>query len=150
MSNITIVKGSLFDAPKDSIICHAVNCQGVWGNGIAKQFKDRFPDAYKVYHMRCKADGANLLGSCLLIPTQTQTIGCLFTSISFGGNVDSVPEILDATSESLQDLIFQNTYPSARLIHMCKINSGLFGVPWDYTAEVLEEFKSQNFTVWEP
>ena len=32
-----------------------VNCVGVMGAGLAKQFKERFPTAYRVYQAYCKA-----------------------------------------------------------------------------------------------
>ena len=146
MSNVTIVKGSLFDAPKGSIICHACNCQGVWGSGIAKQFAQRYPHAYKFYQRMCR-EGGDLLGLCLLLDTGNHIVGCLFTSANFGSKVDSVPEILDATADAIGDLIWQNT--SNKPIHMCKINSGLFGVDWKLTQEVLESYPEQEFTVWE-
>lgn len=149
MSNITFIKGSLFDAPKGSILCHAVNCQGIWGGGIAAQFKKIFPEAYDYYNRLCKANGSNMIGSCLLAPDGNYTIGCLFTSVGFGSKVDSVLQILEATREAVLDLIFQNSYPDSKPIHMCKINSGLFGVPWELTEKILEEFGSQTFTVWE-
>lgn len=31
------------------IIAHQVNCQGVMGGGLARQIKDRYPDAYINY-----------------------------------------------------------------------------------------------------
>ena len=149
MSNVTIVKGNLFDAPKGSIICHAVNCKGVWGAGIAKAFKDRYPVAFIFYSDMCSANGAGLLGSCLLLPSKDHVIGCLFTSANFGSKKDTVEEILDATREAIKDLIWQNTYPSSKPIYMCKINAGLFGVPWHLTQKILEEFPTQSFTVYE-
>ena len=149
MSNVTIVKGDLFDAPKGSIICHAVNCHGVWGAGIARSFKTRYPESYGYYRAVCEGNGNSLLGSCLLIHEESHTIGCLFTSSGYGSRADSNEEILEATKEAIKDLIFQNSYPQSKPIHMCKINSGLFGVPWELTQKVLEEFKGVGFTVYE-
>lgn len=41
--------GDIFDAPANTLIVHACNCQGSWGAGIAKAFKDRYPKAYMEY-----------------------------------------------------------------------------------------------------
>ncbi len=148
MSNVTIVKGDLFNAPKGAIICHAVNCMGVWGAGIAKTFKNKYPDAYRFYNRMCTENGANLLGSALLIEVGGHTIGCLFTSVGYSSNAGSVEEILDATHEAVYDLVWQNKY-NKKPIYMCKINSGLFGVDWELTQKELEYFPDEEFTVYE-
>lgn len=51
---IKYIKGSLFDAPEGYILTHACNAQGVWGSGIAKEFKKRKPLAFKNYNLFCK------------------------------------------------------------------------------------------------
>ena len=49
-------KMSLFDAPENSIITHACNAQGVWGSGIAKEFKKRYSNAFEVYYEHCNTN----------------------------------------------------------------------------------------------
>jgi ADP-ribose 1''-phosphate phosphatase len=147
MSNVTIVKGDLFTAPKGSIICHACNTYGAWGAGIAKQFANRYPDAYKIYKQFCDDQEGFALHQCLLIDAGDLTIGCLFTSWGYGAYVDKPERVLKATYNSIDCLIRQNT--GRKPIHMCKINSGLFGVKWELTQEVLEKFPEQKFTVYE-
>ena len=44
--------GDIFDGNED-IICHQVNTYGIMGAGIAKQIKDRFPEVFKTYEMKC-------------------------------------------------------------------------------------------------
>lgn len=146
-SNVKVVKGNLFSAPKDAIICHACNCQGVWGAGIAKQFRDRYPEAYKTYRDHCDQNELNLVGTCLLIEDQSRIIGCLFTSGGYGFGAENEQKILIHTQNSIKDLIRQNT--ENRSIHMCKINAGIFNVPWEKTQAVLELYPEQEFTVYE-
>jgi len=46
------VKGNLVSAVLNGdvdMIMHVCNCQGVMGSGIAKEIKERMPEAYKVY-----------------------------------------------------------------------------------------------------
>jgi len=57
----------------------------------------------------------------------------------------SVEEILDATGPAMSDLLEQVAEWNLKggegvvdEVRMCKINSGLFGVPWERTREVLE------------
>lgn len=146
MSKITTIKGNLFDAPKGSIIIHAVNTKGVWGAGIAKEFAKRFPKARDVYALACQEKGHTLLGTCLLIPAGDFTLGCLFTSKGYGQFVDPPAKILKATETALADLIKQNT--DGKPLHTCKINSGLFNVPWDDTKALLKA-TGIEFTVYD-
>ena|ERR1700734_3226870 len=147
MSNVKIIKGDLFAAPKNSIICHACNCYGVWGAGIALKFAAEFPTAKFVYSEHCKNYGNELAGTTLLIPENKNTVGCLFTSEGVGATKSSKLNILRNTWLSINDLIKQNV--DNKPIHMCKINSGLFGVEWEKTQKVLETFENQEFTVYE-
>lgn len=55
---VKIIKGSLFDHP-GHVICHGVNCKGVFGKGIAVSFKKRFPDMYLKYRSLCKEGKLN-------------------------------------------------------------------------------------------
>lgn len=149
MGQVTTIKGNLFSAPKGSIICHACNTKGVWGAGIAREFAYRFPYAHEEYVLACKTYGSKLLGTCLLIPTTERggyIIGCLFTSRSFGRAKDTQNRILLATRCAIADLILQNR--EQRPINMCKINSGLFGVPWNKTKDILKD-AGQEFTVYD-
>ena len=52
-SNIQIVKGSLFDSDCQALV-NTVNCVGVMGAGLAKQFKDRYPTYFDDYVYKCR------------------------------------------------------------------------------------------------
>lgn len=146
MSNVTTIKGNLFDAPKGSIIIHACNTKGMWGSGIAAQFAKRFPKARDIYSQVCKEKGASLLGTCLLIPAGDYVIGCLFTSKNYGQFVDKPDSILKATELAVADLIKQNV--DNKPLHICKINSVLFKVPWNDSKAILKK-TGVPFTVWD-
>lgn len=45
---IKIVNGDLLEA-KENIICHACNCMGVMGSGVAKQIRKKYPQVYEEY-----------------------------------------------------------------------------------------------------
>lgn len=134
---IKTIKGSLFNAPKNSIIIHACNTKGVWGTGIAKQFAEKYPNAYQIYRETCQEKGSKLIGTCLLIQTDKHIIACLFTSIGYGEFKDTPEQILKNTKSAVEDLIKQNI--SGLKLYSCKINSGRFAVPWDDTKRILEE-----------
>ncbi|KAJ9614761.1 ADP-ribose 1''-phosphate phosphatase [Knufia peltigerae] len=105
---INEICGDIFDAPDRAVIVHAVNCQGVWGYGVAAHLKKRLPHAYIVYQAYCTQAQRpyDILGTCLLIPPQKEDyskvakknqtesvserpvkrlwVACLFTSIGYG------------------------------------------------------------------
>ena len=49
---IEYVSGNLLEADADALV-NTVNCVGVMGKGIALQFKQAYPDNYKVYRRAC-------------------------------------------------------------------------------------------------
>ncbi|KAM5436311.1 ADP-ribose 1''-phosphate phosphatase [Microsporum ferrugineum] len=53
MERITEIEGDLFLAPEGAALIHACNCQGSWGKGIALEFKNKYPAAYKIYRSYC-------------------------------------------------------------------------------------------------
>jgi len=45
---VKIIDGNLLDFPNDiNVIAHSCNCRMIMGGGIAKQIKDRYPQAYQ-------------------------------------------------------------------------------------------------------
>ncbi|KIV82277.1 hypothetical protein PV11_04398 [Exophiala sideris] len=68
------IEGDIFEVPDRAVIVHSVNCQGVWGSGIAAALRKAVPQAYSIYRAHCKRAKKpyDLLGTCLLIPPQRQ------------------------------------------------------------------------------
>ena len=96
-SKLVYITGDLFSAPPGSILVHACNTKGAWGNGIAAAFKKRYPRAFGVYKEHCKESGASALGTCLRIQDvdgRGHEIACLFTSKAYGKRKDAPEEIL--------------------------------------------------------
>lgn len=50
---ITLMEGSLFDVYSD-IRVNTVNCVGVMGAGVAREFKQRYPAMFAEYAKRCR------------------------------------------------------------------------------------------------
>lgn len=166
METFSIVEqtGDIFNAPSNTLIIHACNCEGSWGAGIAAAFGELFPEAYDIYSNHCDKHGHALFGKALLIPPVKRTsskeedrdgnqsfakhfVGCLFTSRAFGRKKDSPSRILKATVPAMLDLLRQVKEWNAKAqddekvgeVRMCKINSGLFAVPWEKTKAALEQ-----------
>lgn len=176
MSNISYIKRNILKATTyPRILIHSCNCNGSWGGGVAYQIANHFPRAEDVYIRICDKYGNKLLGKCVLIPSYEDSnllIGCLFTSASGGASHDSKETILKYTELSLKQLQEQISVNDISIdnslktitdtlvsdirgplknykLEMPKINSGIFGVPWDETEATLESFNtSMDFTVY--
>jgi O-acetyl-ADP-ribose deacetylase (regulator of RNase III) len=64
---IKIVHGDLFES-KATVLVNPVNCVGVSGKGLAKEFAKRFPKQQKLYEKACRNDDLNI-GDIFLIET---------------------------------------------------------------------------------
>jgi ADP-ribose 1''-phosphate phosphatase len=169
---LTHHQADLFTAPPLTLLCHATNAQGTWGAGIAAAFKKSYPAAFKIYATHCaKWPTSSLLGTTLLIPPQNNSfsktereanhwIGCLFTSERKGKGKGSKESILEATGDAVRDLVRRvkdinedaagskggggSSRTAIASLRMCKINSGLFGVPWGATCAVVEGIEVED------
>lgn len=148
--NIVTRKGDLFAAPPRTLLVHACNTLGHWGAGIATAFRERYPHAYEANKSHCAAsDSAS--GTALLVPPDddqedTHFVGCLYTSAGVGRRKDPVRRIVENTEKAWGQLLRQvaewndvaTEVEKVERIWICKINSGLFKVPWPRTVEVLK------------
>jgi ADP-ribose 1''-phosphate phosphatase len=151
-------KGSLFDAPKGSVLVHACNKQGMWGSGIAKQFADRFPESYEKYKIICGLPQLEVGDAFVLNIENEYRIGCLITSDNYGQLRDPKELILKSTRLALLDILGATNKLSCFIvegqdIHSCKFNAGLFGVPWEETEKVLLDVMNEigynrEWTIW--
>ncbi|WP_168898328.1 macro domain-containing protein [Bacillus sp. ISTL8] len=60
---IKVVEGDILQASED-IIGHQVNCRGVMGSGLAKQIRNKYPEAYDDYILFCKTVPSSELLGC--------------------------------------------------------------------------------------
>jgi ADP-ribose 1''-phosphate phosphatase len=157
MKRIQYKKGNLFDVkdPK-TVLVHACNCRGVWGSGIATDFKRIFPNAFKDYEGLCNRFKKKLLGrSFVFAPIVNgqpqQMVGYLFTSYAYGPHKDPEAKILKNTEKAVDCLL--EIVKEGTEIHSPKINAGKFAVPWEKTAEIVERalvrYPKIKWTVWE-
>ena len=154
---------SLFDAPGESIIVHACNSMGVWGSGIAKPFKEKYPHSYLDYNKFCStqnqcrgtACGRSDLSS--FHDSENHWVGWIVTSHNYGQYKDSPELIKIYTALALQELCKKiymahpkDQHPSID-VYSNKFNSGLFAVPWEDSElilkTVLKDFTRINWIV---
>ncbi|KAK5165598.1 ADP-ribose 1''-phosphate phosphatase [Saxophila tyrrhenica] len=83
---------------------------------------------------------------------ETHFVGCLYTSRRYGKGKDTPKRILEATKPAMEDLLRKvkewndsvDENRKMKEVRMCKINSGLFNVPWEKTKEVLESIEVEE------
>ncbi len=146
--------GSLFNVPKGHLLGHACNCQGNWGRGIATEFAKHYPNAYLGYKLYCENKVEDILGKAQIFnavkgfDSESHNILCLMTSDKESHEHDPVESILKNTYSAIKD--YYDRYRTFfDVIHLPKINSGKFEVPWEETEKVLNEFPDLKFIVWE-
>jgi len=140
--------GDLFaNLPEKVIITHACNSFGKWGRGIAVQFKNKYPMAYKSHQVSCKTCK---IGDAQILHDPNGVVGCLITSWQFSPP-DNPMIIMDNTKLAVRDMLLKahKFYPGFE-IHSNMFNSGLFKVPWSITRSVLiEELEAfEHDIVW--
>jgi len=142
-------RGNLFDKlDKDVIYLHACNAQGLWGAGVATQFKMTFPDAY-LAHIR----KSNKCGEGYIVHHRDYKVACLITSEHYGKRKDPPKKILVQTYTALQNML-NNISENEITVYSPKINSGYFATPWDATEKVIKLACSKvnkkiTWVVWE-
>lgn len=152
-------KMDLFLAPEGSILVHACNSRGIWGSGIAKEFKKRFPKSFEFYNAHCRYHDEPLMFPMVLCPEENDyRVACLITSDNYGDKVDPEYKILKNTENALK-VFFKEVLPVQTLenrlckrgpvvIYSNKFNSGLFKVPWKKTEAVLNKFLEEYDVEW--
>lgn len=152
MNKIIYKEGNLFEAPKHTTILHSCNLQGVWGAGIAKQIKEKYPNSYHYYTSICSNKFAEI-GTADCFVENGQTIAWIYVSNDYGKNVDSVEKIIKNTKLALINFEYYNHREKIYYVNSPKVNSGLFKVPWEKTEILINEFLERNdnivWTVWE-
>lgn len=141
---------SLFDAPEGSLIVHACNCKGSWGSGIAKEFKERYYEAFKTYQILCWFDGGKSKPGkfdFISINKEKHDIGCLFTSYGYGKELDSEDVILINTILAVDSALTHAAINGTGYIFSNKFNSGLFKIPWEKTEKIINTLLPRYPTV---
>jgi O-acetyl-ADP-ribose deacetylase (regulator of RNase III) len=87
-SNIKIIEGNLLDFPNDvDFIAHSCNTHNVMGAGIAREIKNRYPNAYSA-DCHAMMEGDNVLGNfsfAVTDATQNKGIFNMYTQDKIGG-----------------------------------------------------------------
>ena len=148
MPQSIILRGDLFNT-KAKYICHQVNCCGKMGSGIAKQVRQKFPEAYSAYMDLCRASDfkkGELLGKAQLCPTVNgTTIINMFAQGDYGYDGGLYTNYV-AFRQCLGEICA--LVPEGETIAMpYKIGCGLGGGDWDTIRNMIVVELSNKYIV---
>lgn len=141
MENKKIIyrKSSLFDTQEGIAIAHGCNTLGVMGAGIAKYFKELFPEMYVSYQNKCKNKEFLPGGSFIWKnPTKEGDHANRFVVNLATQDRPGPFARLEWIEESLCDSL-KKLDMEVKAIAMPKIGCGLGGLDWIDVKEVLEK-----------
>lgn len=131
---------------ENGIICHQVNCLGIMGAGLAKQIKNKFPEAYQEYHKMC-------LRYLELSPSVYVALGKVQIYIrnknlllaNIFGQCDTGPgkrTSYNAVDEALSELqiIYNNNYNDLDIFFPKNMGSALGGGNWKIYSAIIENY----------
>lgn len=142
---IQTIYGNILDQTK-GIIVHGVNCQSIMGAGIALSVKDKYPQAYNDYYLKCNrtVDKHSLLGE--IVTTQINNdlyIVNAFTQVNYGRYHywgDQNYEAIQSVFTKINPLAFETNLP----VMFPMIGSGLGGGDWNIIQNIIELSLSNN------
>ena len=134
---IQFVAGDLFDNDYEAVaLAHGCNCQGSMGAGIAKTFRERYPEMYEEYRERCKAEPrAFNLGDCWLWKADGRPwVFNLGTQEGYWRSRASY----EAIEAALQKMREQADAVRIKVVAMPRIGVGYGGLSWKKVRAIIE------------
>lgn len=134
---IKFVTGNILESDADALV-NTVNTVGVMGKGIALQFKNAFPNNYKVYHEACKKGEFNI-GDLLFVEDENLTSGKKWI-INFPTKTTwKKPSEYSYIEKGLEKL--KTTLPSypVKSVAIPPLGSGHGGLDWKRVKEIIRE-----------
>ena len=146
---ITYTKGDIFSGDYEAIV-NPVNCVGVMGAGLAKEFRKRYPAMFLAYQSECKKERVSI-GVCLVwdtdVPNPKYVVN-LPTKIHWKDS--SEYEYIRLGLVSLESYIRNNNIKS---IGIPALGCGLGGLDWKELRPLFDKYLSDldcSITVFEP
>ena len=131
------VTGNIFDADVEALV-NPVNCVGVMGAGLAKQFKEKYPRYFQFYTACCKAE-IIYLGNVHIYETEAKTSHRYLISFPTKRHWKDVSEY-PVIKEGLIDLCSVISAFRIASIAIPALGCGLGGLDW-------EEIKPLIYTI---
>ncbi len=137
------IKGNLFDASTDAL-AHGCNIKGKMYEGIANEFRQRFPAMFHDYKKRCE-NGEFQLGQGYMYQIgEKPYIINLATQAKENSRVQDIDKSLAWLAESYEEL-------GIRSVAMPRIGCGLGRLEWEVVHSLLQkhfEKSDLNVEIW--
>lgn len=135
--SIEYVSGDLFvNRFNVQAFAHGCNCQGSMGTGIAKGFRERYPDMYKEYRRRCKSKPRQFnLGDCFLWKADQKPWVFNLGTQDHYWHCRASYEVI---RESLEAMKRQADEEGINCIAMPRIGAGYGGLSWIKVRSIIE------------
>ena len=138
-------------------IAHGVNTQGMMGAGIAKKFREVFPNNYERYRYRC-IEGMLAPGEFMVTPEQMNGEGRTFLVTNLASqNMPGPNAEYGLLAKSLLDFAKSASEPQklrlyGGIVAIPEIGCGIGGLEWDSVKKILktveEVYPNIEFEVW--
>ncbi len=146
---IRFLNGDIF-ASKAGTLVNPVNCRGVSGAGLAKEFKRRYPHMYDEYRMYCHAEEFRVGRPMLLMGSADPHISILCFPTKDDWRDPSTLEIIEAGLKGLRDFGWTNFGTG---IAFPALGCGLGGLEWSKVKPLFEKYLGDwpiEIEVYEP
>ena len=134
---VEYVSGDIFTNRNNAeALAHGCNCKGAMGAGIAKGFRERYPEMYEVYRRRCKAEPRdfNLGDSFLWKDNDKPDVFNLGTQEHYWRCRASY----DAIEKALEKMKNQANQEGIKSVAMPRIGAGYGGLSWKKVRLIVE------------
>jgi O-acetyl-ADP-ribose deacetylase (regulator of RNase III) len=128
-----IHQGDIFNSGCQALV-NPVNCQGVMGKGLAKEFKKRFPENFRSYKEAC-VNGWMRIGRCYVREENGTVIFNFPTKDNWRkpSEYEYIDKGMKYVAETLQML------PYITSIAIPPLGCGLGGLEWDIVGGMIED-----------
>lgn len=143
--------GNVFDTDA-KYICHQVNCKGKMASGVAKEVRERYPDAYWEYMSiweRSVGLGTSLLGQAQFVKIElNRTIVNCFAQDNYGYDGGQYTNI-KALKLALSAVAAIAKQDNSKVAMPYKIGCVRGGADWSIVEPMIEEiFKDVHCELW--
>lgn len=143
---IKIVYGDIFDQDVDALV-NPVNCVGVMGAGLAKQFKIRYPNMFNWYKKECENDQFNIGEILYYFSSEDKKWIINFPTKKHWKDQSTLEYIEEGLKGLCVDLVFEKNI-EIDSIAIPALGCGLGGLNWNDVKKLIYEYLSNvNFDV---
>jgi O-acetyl-ADP-ribose deacetylase (regulator of RNase III) len=134
---IQFKQANLLESDAQAIV-NTVNTVGVMGKGIALQFKNQYPQNYKLYAAACKAK--EVVVGKMFVTEETSLLGGKKIIINFPTKTDwRKPSEYSYIENGLQDLVKVIEDKNIKSIAIPPLGAGNGGLDWNKVKELIEQ-----------